>query len=289
MPDPFDLRFLQPFTAGTLLRVGRDEDGGYVVPAAAVEKTRLLLGIGINDDWSFEEDFAARNPAVRIVGVDGTAGLRLLYRKAASRALHGLGSLLTLQFAKAGRKFRYGSKIPRFLEFFRRHTFLRLMLRKDPGAGSITPGQLLEKYHDSGKTPDVFFKMDIEGGEYEILSAPGGFLDAVLCMTVEFHDLGKRWTDLQNIAAMLDPDFLVAHVHGNNYAPLIPGTAVPSALEITWLRRSFAPDHPLPCPGPWPLPDLDRPCKPGAPDYPLAFGDGRSGIAPVPGQVEGGA
>ncbi len=287
MPDPFDLRFLQPRTAGALIRVGRDEDGGYVVPAVAVEKTRLLLGIGINDDWSFEEDFGVQNPEVRIVGVDGTAGLRLLYRKAASRALHGLGALLTLRFAKAGKKFRYGSKIPRFLEFFRRHTFLRLMLRREPGKGRITPGQLLEKYHESSETPNVFFKMDIEGGEYEILSEPGGFLDAVHCMTVEFHDLGNRWTDLQTITAMLEPEFLVAHVHGNNYAPLIPGTSVPSALEITWLRRSLAPANPEPSSGPWPLPRLDRPCKPGSLDYPLAFGADRSGIAPVAGQVEG--
>src|SRR5262245_49412372 len=115
-----DLHFLRPHDAGPLIRVGRDEDGGYVVPVAAVENTRLLLGIGINDDWSFEEAFAARNPAVQIVGVDGTAGLRLLYRKAAGRALQGLGSLLTLQFSKAGKKFRYSAKISRFRRFFRR-------------------------------------------------------------------------------------------------------------------------------------------------------------------------
>jgi hypothetical protein len=252
--------------------VGREEDGGYVVPAVAVESTLLLLGIGINDDWSFEEDFAGRNPAARIVGVDGTAGLRLLYRKAASRTLHGIGSLLTLQFRKAARKFRYGAKIPHFRRFFRDHAFLRLMLRSEPEPGGITPGELLDKYHKPGTGPDVFFKMDIEGGEYEILRSAAGFLKVVNCLTVEFHSLGERWNEFREIASALEAEFLVAHVHGNNYAPLVAGTAVPSALEVTWLRRSLAPADPQPCPGPWPLKDLDRPCKPGAPDYPLHFG-----------------
>ena len=269
-----DLHFLRPFVAGELIRVGRDEDGGYVVPAATVEKTRLLLGIGINDDWTFEEDMAGRNPALHAVGVDGTAGLRLLRRKAASRALQGLGSALTLQFRKAARKFSYRTKIPRFREFFSRHTFVRLMLRPQPEPGGITLGQLVEKYRVPGSAePDVFLKIDIEGGEYEILRSAGTVLDAVHCLTVEFHALDERWSDLRDIALALDEEFLVAHVHGNNYSPLIPGTDIPSVLEVTWLRRSLAPAPPEPASGPWPLAGLDRPCNPKAADYPLRFPD----------------
>lgn len=275
-PNPdstaLNLHFLRPHAAGPLIRVGRAEDGGYVVPAAAVEKTTLLLGIGINDDWSFEEDFEAKNPAVRVVGVDGTAGLRLLVRKAAGRALQGLGSLLTLQFRKAARKLGYASKIPRFRRFFRRHTFLRLMLTPRAEPGGITLGQLMKRFRgQSSGNPDVFLKMDIEGGEFDVLRSAAPLLDAVHCLTVEFHALDNHWQDLRDIAATLDGDFLVAHVHGNNYAPLIAGTSVPSVLEITWLRRSMTPPDPQPAPGPWPLPGLDRPCNPKAADYPLQF------------------
>ena len=267
-----DLHFLRPHSVGTLIRVGREEDGGYVVPAAAVEETRLLLGIGINDDWSFEEDFAVRNPAARIVGVDGTAGLRLLYRKVASRALQGIGSVLTFQFRKAARKFGYRAKIPRFREFFSRHTFLRLMLRAQPERGGITLGQLVEKHRvPGGGEPDVFLKIDIEGGEYDVLRSAGSVLDAVLCLTVEFHDLDQHGNDLRDIAAAMETDFLVAHVHGNNYSPLIAGTAIPSVLEVTWLRRNLAPANPQPATGPWPVAGLDRPCNPKAADYPLRF------------------
>lgn len=270
------MQFLRPHDAGPLIRVGRDEDGGYVVPAAAIASTRLVLGIGINDDWSFEDDMAAKNPAVRVVGVDGTAGLRMLYRKAASRALQGIGSALTLQFRKAARKFSYRAKIPRFREFFSRHTFLRLMLRAQPEPGGITLRQLVENYRAPGSAePDVFLKMDIEGGEYEVLRSAGAALAAVHCLTVEFHALDEHWKDLRDMAAALDADFLIAHVHGNNYAPLITGTDVPSVLEITWIRRSLVPANPQPAPGPWPLPGLDRSCNPKAADYPLHF-DARS-------------
>lgn len=267
-----DLRFLRPHAAGPLIRVGRERDGGYVVPAAAVESTRLLLGIGIYDDWSFEEDFAAKNPGVRVVGVDGTAGPRLILRKAAVRWLHGLGALLTLQIRRAARKFSYTAKLRSFREFFKRHTFLRIMLRPQPGPGAITLGQLMEQFHrPEGGIPDVFLKIDIEGSEYDVLRNAGGQLNCVNCLTVEFHSLEHRWAELKEIAAALAADFLVAHVHGNNNEPLIAGTAIPSVLEVTWFRRSMAPANPQPCAGPWPLAGLDLPCNPNATDYPLCF------------------
>jgi hypothetical protein len=270
-PTGIDLRFLRPYDAGRLMRVGRDEDGGYVVPAAAVEGARVLLGIGINDDWSFEEDFAVKNPGVRVVGVDGTAGLPMLYRKALGRALQGIGKGLTLQLGKAAGKFRYWGKIAKFREFFGKHAFLKLMLRARPEAGGVTIAELIERYGGEGDGVDVFLKMDIEGGEYDVLRAAGREMGRVNCLTVEFHDLDRRWEALKEIAAKLEGDFLVAHVHGNNYAPLIAGTNVPSVLEVTWLRRSSSKGA-APCEGPWPLKDLDRPCKPGAEDYVLDFG-----------------
>jgi len=268
----FNLKFLHPHAAGPLLRVGREADGGYVVPASAVGNTKLLLGIGIHDDWSFEEDFTAKNPGVRVVAVDGTVSLRMLFHKTVSRVFEGVGALFTLQFGKAAGRFGYWSKIPRFRAFFRRHTFLRLMLRPQPEPGGITLGELIKEFRPQGSgEPDVFLKMDIEGGEYEVLRNAGPLLKAVHCLTVEFHALSHRWQDLRDIAEALESDFLIAHVHGNNYAPLIAGTAVPSVLEITWLHRSLAPANPQPAPGPWPLPGLDRPCSPKAADYPLDF------------------
>ncbi|MCR4555245.1 MAG: hypothetical protein K5766_00325 [Alphaproteobacteria bacterium] len=42
------------------VRLGRDNDGGYVVPVAALELSDALMGYGIGDDISFERDFSQR-------------------------------------------------------------------------------------------------------------------------------------------------------------------------------------------------------------------------------------
>ena len=43
--------------ANDLVRIGKDYDGGYLVSKSDIEKSDVLIGLGISDDWSFEEDF----------------------------------------------------------------------------------------------------------------------------------------------------------------------------------------------------------------------------------------
>ena len=40
-----------------LIRVGSHNDGGYLVEKNSHEKSDYLIGVGINDDWSFEKNF----------------------------------------------------------------------------------------------------------------------------------------------------------------------------------------------------------------------------------------
>ena len=46
--------------ASDLVRIGRDHDGGYLVSASDIENSQLLISLGVNDDWSFEEQFKKR-------------------------------------------------------------------------------------------------------------------------------------------------------------------------------------------------------------------------------------
>ena len=43
--------------ARDLVRIGKKYDGGYLVSQSDIEKSEILIGLGINDDWSFEIDF----------------------------------------------------------------------------------------------------------------------------------------------------------------------------------------------------------------------------------------
>ena len=47
----------RPEKETNFVRLGRNNDGGYIVPVDAAKDSNLLLSFGLDDDWSFEKDF----------------------------------------------------------------------------------------------------------------------------------------------------------------------------------------------------------------------------------------
>ena len=52
---------LRPFKCDHLVRLGQDYDGGYIVNRMDIEKSDILISMGVKDDWSFEIDFSKIN------------------------------------------------------------------------------------------------------------------------------------------------------------------------------------------------------------------------------------
>ncbi|HEX2540118.1 MAG TPA: hypothetical protein VHM00_03445 [Caldimonas sp.] len=77
-----DLARLRPVPVDDLVRLGRDHDGGYVVSERCFRDCGVLIGLGINTDWSFEEAVLARRPGMALIGVDGTVSAGRLRRDA---------------------------------------------------------------------------------------------------------------------------------------------------------------------------------------------------------------
>ena len=42
----------------SLIRLGNNNDGGYVVEENSIKNSEILLSFGLSDDWSFESDFS---------------------------------------------------------------------------------------------------------------------------------------------------------------------------------------------------------------------------------------
>jgi hypothetical protein len=53
---PEELNFLAPLVVTDLIRIGRENDGGYGVPKSLIREAEILVSMGINDDWSFDEE-----------------------------------------------------------------------------------------------------------------------------------------------------------------------------------------------------------------------------------------
>ena len=56
LPNFFSLK-----SSNDLIRIGKDNDGGYLVSKKDLEIADVLLSLGISNDWTFEEDFIRLN------------------------------------------------------------------------------------------------------------------------------------------------------------------------------------------------------------------------------------
>ena len=59
-------KILKPKHEYDLIRLGQDNDGGYLVEKKSTEKTKNLISFGLADDWSFEKDFKRFNQNLNI-------------------------------------------------------------------------------------------------------------------------------------------------------------------------------------------------------------------------------
>jgi len=61
--------FFKPNFKTELIRVGKENDGGYCIPKKSLKNTSILYSFGLGDDWSFEKQFREHSGA-KVVCVD---------------------------------------------------------------------------------------------------------------------------------------------------------------------------------------------------------------------------
>ena len=265
----FDLSPYRPVSIDDLIRIGKDNDGGYVVPIVAVRQSTSLLSLGVSLDWSFEQSMLDMQPGIKLLCVDGTTGLGRAVIKAFQKLFDFIAHLITLNFRRAKSDIGFILIPMKFYNFFSKYPLLKLMVGNSSRRGYINITQLIDKYFPSDD--NVFLKIDIEGGEYEVLPLEKRVSEIVNCLVVEFHALEKNWEKFQEIMSSLMDDFYVAHIHGNNFQSYIPGTQVPEVLEITFINKKYFQSKPGSSDKLYPLEGLDMSCNAKHPDLVLSF------------------
>ena len=71
--------FLKFKTAKDLIRLGRDNDGGYLISKKDIQHSDLLISLGISSDWSYEDDFL-KYKKVPILSFDGTINSQKFFK-----------------------------------------------------------------------------------------------------------------------------------------------------------------------------------------------------------------
>jgi hypothetical protein len=239
-----------------------------VLPRRLVKASHALLSLGVESDWSFEEALLAEAPSLEVTCVDGTTSPAIIRAKV----------LRELWRAIRGVKYNYFFRVVKqlalphqFRKFFARHRFVGQMVAARPGPGTVTLPELLAQVGAADASRWVLLKIDIEGAEYDVLATARDALARVSGLVIEFHALDRNWERFESEMAALMDAFYVAHLHGNNYDPPAPGLGVPRTVEVTLVNKALCDVEPPLSGDDYPLPGLDRPCNPSAPDLALCF------------------
>ncbi|HSW72120.1 MAG TPA: FkbM family methyltransferase, partial [Chlamydiales bacterium] len=198
----------------TLRRIGRAYDGGYVIPELAMQEAEVVMGYGISDDISFEDD-ASSLYGKPSFGFDGSS--KSVKPKAPN--CHFIPSnIVSEKFVKS-----LGNRV-------RTTTF-----------GSFN--QHLSWIGASDKK--LFLKMDIEGNEYPVMPDILKHASKITGIVLEIHfAVVEQIEQALKLMQKLSQDFLLVHVHGNNCAESAFVTSnskgeLPRLFELTYINKNL--------------------------------------------------
>jgi hypothetical protein len=226
-----------PITDKKKIRLGRDNDGGYVM-LDNFENTQAVYGFGIANDFSWEEGILRRIGNVYVFMYDHTIDPPNVKDE-------------HLKWRKIG-----------------------ICGKNSRGQDLKTLEELLKEDGNFGKE-NIVLKMDVEGAEWDVFSTISEeVMNKFSQIVVEFHDMCNlnkdHYNKMLNALNKINATHQVIHIHGNNYGNylVIGGIPMPETLEITYLRRKdwrFKENAQV-----YPT-KLDQPNNPKIPEYMLAF------------------
>lgn len=240
------LELIRPIITGDLIRIGRNQDGGYVVNKCAVENT-TLISLGVNNEWSFESEFR-KFSTKNIYMYDGSVGEEIFL----SNLFNSILDLFSLRFLLSLFSFKLLmlKKVKlNWMNYFKfRHFikneglyFFQKYISDLPNMTSLT--SILSEF--SPISERIFLKIDIECHEYRILSDIDKFSDKISGIVIEFHDIDLHYFEFNTIISKLKEKYHITHIHANNYSYVSQKLNNHSAFEITFLNKSYVLEEPI--------------------------------------------
>ena len=252
---------LQPYTHDDLVRVGSDNDGGYVISRYALDNSDALLSFGNGFNIDFEFHFLKmRKWSIHVHCYDGTTEVFSLAQ--------------FLKSIQSSIKFKSFIPISRHLVFLYKSIFLisngsrflKQNLSKSPSTHTTT---LYEALKRSMLNNNLFLKIDIEGEEWNHLNLILETSDVYQGLVVEFHSISKNNEILQDFLKQIkDKGFNLDHIHANNYSG-ISENGLPETIEFSISKIASAKSYSkYKC---LPISHLDMPCSPVRPEIEIYF------------------
>lgn len=193
------------------VRLGRDNDGGYVVPVEAVEASDALIGYGIADDISFEREFSQR------------------FDKPSFGFDCGVQNIET------------GDS--------RCHFFSECIGNSDHLMwDQVSSGQIHSFYDQLRRfgliDKKIFIKMDIEGAEFDVMDDILKYAQQIMGIVLEVHTPSDDPIKTLKLLSSLKRYFVLVHLHGtnlsiNHFKTKYAKNVVPTVLELTYINKKL--------------------------------------------------
>ena len=228
-----------PNAAYSLVRLGRDHGGGYLVETQSLWQSARLVSLGVGDDWSFEKDFLRRQPVPLAAYDPGLTDQYLLDRG----FVHVFG-MLALQKTPLSVVESFW-KLRDYRAFFRGQRVHHRLKAGYDGRSSKSLRRILE---EAGPEGPVFLKVALEGWEYHILDDVVRHAERLSGLLIEFH--GANWRRRRIAEFLRACPLTLVHIHGDNTDRFVDVRGDPSILEMTFANdpRAVASEPRIPHP-----------------------------------------
>jgi hypothetical protein len=211
--------FLKYKSARNLTRLGRGNDGGYLIPKEDIERSEILISFGINDDWSFEKDFYSQKK-IRVLAYDASINSFLFFKNIIKNLLKFYKPSLFINSCIV-----YFS----YKQFFRgKIIHKQKFLSNKIGPNYFTLNDVLKE----ARSNKAFLKIDIEGDEYRVLEEILKNQKSITGLIIEFHDFDLNLDKVELFCNKFDLN--VVHIHVNNFGQIIKNSLLPTVIEVTF-------------------------------------------------------
>ena len=260
---PKKFNFLRPIKISKFIRLGNNQDGGYLLPLNSLKKSENLISFGLGDNFSFEMDFFKHKRNGLIYVFDHTVNIFTFIRQVYiyfKRIFYFKSNLKILCQKLINLKNYFFF----FSQFNVRHFQKKIVVKKKNNSQSDLKNIFKEIASDEN-----IISIDIEGFEYQIIDDLTKFSNKINLAIIEFHNLDNNFFIFKKKILILKRFFNIVHLHGNNYSKCLD-SGLPAVLEITFLNKEkFKPRKKLPLKR-FPT-KLDFPNQPFKKDYFFRF------------------
>lgn len=255
-------KIFKPKNEYNLIRLGKDNDGGYLVEKDSLNFAQSLISFGLSYDWSFEKHFHkikncpihCYDPSVKYSSIKKFSRKNIIN-------LFKIKNLFNKNLLKTtvNNIFLYND----YKKFFT-NKIIHYQSSIGIGVNKINFSEIIDRI----QLYPVFLKIDIEGSEYRILNDILKYQTKISGLVIEFHNVDLN---IKIISDFINEfNLSLCHVHGQN--PL--GTEYLNSnndhtqIEMTFTRTKNILSNEAKIPHP-----LDQPADSRFKDVDLNFAD----------------